>query len=81
LTEEEVHEVVHVAMTVGASRLKVLADAELTAQPLTPAPPTSTQGQEAPPVAEAPPVTAAPVTKPAGASFAAAPVVPAEGGG
>lgn len=29
LTDEEVREVAHVAMTVGASRMKVLADAEL----------------------------------------------------
>lgn len=29
LTDEEVREVMHVAMTVGASRVQVLADAEL----------------------------------------------------
>jgi hypothetical protein len=33
LTDEEVREVTHIAMTVGASRVQVMADAELAKAP------------------------------------------------
>jgi hypothetical protein len=90
LTQEEVDEVVHVAMTVGASRLKVMADSEVAAHPLAPEAearqnpaaeePTASASASESPAAEPVPASPQAVAQPAPV-FAASPVDSDAGGG